>query len=107
MEMNNELIRELPIKNVIQLHNALKPKTQWFSPGAMAFFNTKLPETSWFNGDKFYFVTKEKFMQDSKPGYTVRSMDLDGDIKSVTPFNELTRKEAYAVVKTLLTIQVD
>ena len=58
-------------------------------------------------GDDWYFITSEKcrWADDSKRMYTVRKMELDGNIETIREFNELTKYQAEKLLKELAPLQ--
>ncbi len=75
----------------------------WFSPGAMRFFNSRLPQGGYKIGNKAYFITSEQFDYKTPRYYTVRVIDwITGDVDTVGEFNKLTRSEANTALKHII-----
>lgn len=58
---------------------------KWFTPGAMRFFNSKVPPNVYGNR---YFVTSEQYDYDSPRLYTIREIMDDGSINTVGEFQQ-------------------
>jgi hypothetical protein len=58
----------------------------FFSPGAMAYFKSRLPETALRNGDRVFFWTSEQFMDEPRR-WTLRRLSLvTGDVTTIGEF---------------------
>lgn len=76
-------------KTIAAMEKANKKAGRYFfSPDTMAFFNSKV------HGDLFpvragtFFITSERGPHQRERSYTVRFIDADGDVDSVSEFQE-------------------
>jgi hypothetical protein len=78
----------------------------WFSRGAMEFFNSRIERGVYQGSGGIYFVSSEQFLPyDSEPKprkYSVRQFDPEtGHVNTVNSFNDMTREDAIAKAKEL------
>ena len=99
----------------VQLRLACKrrnPRSKFFEPHTMDCFGSEVVFAIKAENDEYYFVTVEKRPLEPRPtrnfeiGYTVRKMDLDGEVESLTKFMEINseskaRKALYKELKKL------
>lgn len=75
----------------------------FFERGTMRFFSSRIGQTVYQGVGGIYFVTSERGPNaDCKRLYTVRQFNpATADVKTVGPFNELTRARAIALATKL------
>ena len=83
----------------IEYKNRTNGQGHWFDPETMRFFKSKIGIVR-KKGDDYYFVSSEKFMDDPRM-YSVRKMDITGDITTIGDFCSMTRYLAEKQVKLL------
>jgi hypothetical protein len=75
----------------------------FFSPRAMKFFNSRLPDTGLRNGDRVFFWTSERcdWAGDAERQFTLRMLDLvTGKVDTVGEFQQYpTAAAAQAAVR--------
>ena len=84
----------------------------WFSPGAMRFFDSRIPHTALKVDDKAYFVSSEQFHPSEGPPsprlYTIRVCDLKTGVIDTYPDHSTgwqkyrSGKQAMTVLKRIL-----
>ena len=82
----------------------LEPKTlseikalhlgHFFDRDAMRFFNSKIYPNVYAGAEHWFFVTSERFDDNTPRLYTVRSIDRAGDIRTVGEFQEYPTLDA-------------
>ena len=77
----------------------------YFEPGTMRFFRSRVLSQTFEGKDAVYFVTSEQFVGSEYTAprkYTIRAFDPEtADIRTVKPFNELTRYRALRIAQDL------
>lgn len=76
----------------------------FFSPDAMRFFRSRVLQTVFEGVGGVYFITSEQFVgsQGANPRrFTVRRVEADGEIKTATVFNVLTKAKAESAATML------
>lgn len=81
-------------------------KGHFFDASSMRFFRSRVCGEVFPGQNEVYFVTSEKFVSsrgDAAPRkFTVRAFDPQTDnIRTVQPFNELTRRRALRIAREL------
>jgi len=75
----------------------------WFSADTIRFFNSRISDLCWKIKDKIYFISSEKQSEKYNRLYTIRLCLLDGEIKTVSEFQEYkTINEARNIIKGIL-----
>ena len=75
----------------------------WFTAVTMRFFNCRISELCWKIKDRIYFISSEKQSEKYNRLYTIRLCLLDGEIKTVSEFQEYkTINEARNIIKVIL-----
>lgn len=88
-------------RDIIAVH-----KGHFFDAGTMRFFKSRILTPAFEGKDEVYFVTSEKFVGSDGHGkprhYTVRAYNPQtDDIRTVPPFNELSKYRALKVAREL------
>jgi len=87
-------------QDIIRVH-----KGHYFEPGTMRFFRSRVLSYAFDGKTEVYFVTSEQFVGSTmtKPRrYTVRAYNpITDDIRTVPPFNELSRYRALRIAREL------
>lgn len=65
-------------------------KQQWFSGGAMKFFNSRV-ETELIRGR--YFITSEMMYNDTDKKFSIRAVKPNGEIEDISEFQEYATLE--------------
>jgi len=84
-------MNKVSMDDIKEKYQELNPEGHWFDEDTMRFFDCKLPENGYIDGDDIYFITGERdtYMgRQPRHLYTVRRMDSEGDIDSVSKFQE-------------------
>jgi hypothetical protein len=80
----------------------------FFDSSTMQFFRSRVLSQTFEGKDAVYFVTSEQFMGSEYTAprkYTVRAFNPEtADIRTVKPFNELTRYRALRIARDLAEI---
>lgn len=81
-------------------------KGHYFEPGTMRFFRSRVLWQVFPGKEEVYFVTSERFVGSDGKGkprhFTVRAYNpVTDDIRTVPPFNELTRHVALRTARDL------
>jgi len=75
----------------------------WFSADTIRFFNSRISDLCWKIKDRIYFISSEKQSEKYNRLYTIRLCLLDGEIKTVSEFQEYkTINEARNIIKGIL-----
>jgi hypothetical protein len=88
-------------QDIIRVH-----KGHYFERGTMRFFRSRVLWQVFPGQTEVYFVTSERFVGSDGRGkpryYTVRAYNpVTDDIRTVPPFNELTRGKALRIARDL------
>jgi len=81
--------------------------SHWFEPATMRFFDSRVARTAYVHADgRAFFVSSEQFrgytVPDGARRYSVRVVDVDGDIGTVGKFQAFaTRSAAVRVARRL------
>lgn len=93
---------------------ASKAGSHWFDADTMRCFSSRVSDLSWkVNNQDIYFISSEADRHPikhsgSKRAYTIRKCSIDGDIDTISDFQEFaTLYQARKAVKTLLKGQSD
>ncbi len=77
----------------------------FFDSSTMRFFRSRVLSQTFEGKDTVYFVTSEQFVGSEYTAprkYTVRRFNPEsGDVRTVQPFNELTRNRALRIARDL------
>jgi hypothetical protein len=89
------------IEDVIRYHRG-----HYFSKGTMRFFRSRVCSQVFPGETEVYFVTSEQFVGSNGVAaprkFTVRAFNPEtDDIRTVQPFNELTRSRALRIARDL------
>lgn len=92
-------MKTIPFTEVREFYRRNQPGGDWFSDGALKFFNTKLPEVAYeLSCGGIYFITRE--VGPSGPRYSVRRQLHNGKIDTIGEFyKHKTRQAARAAIK--------
>lgn len=86
----------------IEYRNRTHGNGHFFDADTMRFFNSRIGAVD-VKGDDWYFVTSERcdWGSGSPRMFSVRKMDIDGEIETVGEFNSLTRYRAEKLLAEL------
>jgi hypothetical protein len=95
---------KLTAMNYIKSIYEEKRRGKWFSPSAMRFFKTKLPQYGYNVGADYYFITSERCSLDGdQRKFTIRKMDAKYQISTVGPFQGFdSRVEAHRALRRII-----
>jgi len=83
----------------IEYRNRTNGNGHFFDSDTMRFFKSRIGEVR-LKGNDWYFITSEKPPHGERR-YSVRKMQLDGDIETIGAFCEMSRYEAQKKLKQL------
>ncbi len=83
----------------IEYRNRTQGVGHWFDPETMRFFKSRIGIIR-SKGDDYYFVSSEKPPHGNR-AFSVRHMDIKGDIKTIGEFCSFTKYMAEKRVKEL------
>jgi hypothetical protein len=86
-------------------HYALTNGGHWFNPSTMRAFSCRLPDYGYLKGDLYHFISSEKNFQGERK-FTLRTMDLKGNIETLGSFADMTRTEARRFLADTLGVKV-
>ena len=86
-----------PMHRIVSEYLELRPNGHWFDDSSMRFFKTRLQDYGYLKGNDTYFITSEN---DGSRGrrFSIRKMDLTGDIDTVGEFYQYTKQEARRIL---------
>jgi len=91
----------IAFRDVLQRYKQVAPLGTFFSPEAMGYFNSHMPNQAYRVPDgPVFFCTSEVENDRTFRRYTVRKMDWEtGEIETIGPFCQYDRSEANAMAR--------
>jgi len=86
----------------IEYKNRTNGSGHWFDPDTMRFFKSRIGETRRMPDGTWYFVSSEKPPHGPRM-FSVRKMELDGDINTIGEFCSMTSYQAKKKLRELAT----
>ena len=97
---------KVPMHTIIKEYSEKQVNGHWFDDDAMRFFNCRLPNYGYLNGDTTLFISSERFSEETKRFFTIRAMQETGAIITIGDFNKMTRVEARKKMAEILDCKV-
>ena len=82
----------------IEYKNRTNGESHWFDPNTMRFFRSRIGASRKMPNGIIYFVTSEKPPHGQRM-FSLRKMELDGDINSIGGFCSMTSYQANKLLK--------